>query len=190
MGQGKYNSARAVDAFMHLAETGARKYMAEFGTRGEPIGSVFSVATRRLVATWLRDTFEVEAKLGNMAGYLPARHSGFRPNPPATDELPARYADDPAFKRELAAYRKMHGNDPVAIVEVEVPDGYPRFMSAYGTTPEVVYDATKKSTKGKRIHKFGEEGGAVPFLVTSQERGPKFLAFAGGTFAAKEWIYK
>jgi hypothetical protein len=189
--RGQYDPARATQAFMYLVEAGAKAYLREFSTPGDPMDLVFNRNTRLAVAASLRDYFQVEAKLGNYSTFLPKKYAGFRPNPPAaTDELPPKYADDPAFKRELAAYRKMHGNDPISIVEVEVPDGYPRFMSAYGTTPEVVYDATKKSTKGKRIHKFGEDGGAVPFLVTSQERGPKFLAFAGGTFKAKEWIYR
>ncbi len=107
------------------------------------------------------------------------------------NQLPPEIANDPRFKKELAAYRKRHGNGPVRITKINVPKGYPKFMSSWGKAPHVVYDAPGHSNKGKRIHKFGERGGRPPHLVSSVERGKKFLAYAGGTFdAGGEWIHR
>jgi hypothetical protein len=99
--------------------------------------------------------------------------------------------NDPAFRAELAAYYKRHGkNAPVEIFKVKVPKGFPKFMTAYGQAPATLYDAHKISNKGKRIHKFGEGGKKKPWLVSSQQRGNKFLAYVGGDFRAQpDWIY-
>ena len=78
------------------------------------------------------------------------------------------------------------------IIKVKVPKGYPKFMTALGTAPDVKYDASRRSSKlGKRIHKFGDEGGRRPWLVSSVEKGKKFLGYAGGSFeVGEDWIYK
>jgi len=104
--------------------------------------------------------------------------------------IPPWMSADPAFRRELAAYQKRHGRGPVRITRVNTPDGFPKFLSVYGKAPEIKYDAPTHSNKGKRVHHFGEGGGRKPWLVTSASRGPKFLALVGGTFKAKDWIYK
>lgn len=105
--------------------------------------------------------------------------------------IPARIWNDPRFQAELKAYKARHGTGPVEVRRVKVPKGYPRYMSAWGRAPHVVYDAPKHSNKGKRIHRFGEGGGTEPYLVSSAERGRKFLAYVGGTYRADgRWIYK
>ena len=105
-------------------------------------------------------------------------------------ELPAHIANDPAFKKELAAFHKRHGNIPARIIPVQVPDGFPKYMSEYGKAPEAKYDAPKGSKKGKRFHIFGKKGKGRPSLVSSVEKGPKFLAYVGGKFKAKtDWLY-
>ena len=69
--QGKYNRDLAVKAFMHLAEAGAKKYTKEFGGTWNQI---FSVPTRRHVATMWRDEFETEYELGNYDDLLPKKY--------------------------------------------------------------------------------------------------------------------
>ena len=109
---------------------------------------------------------------------------------PDVERLPAYVRDDPKFKKELTAYRKRHGQDPVSVTSVKVPKGYPKYMTAYGQIPEAKYDAAKGSAKGKRIHHFGDTGGKKPYLVSSVDRGDKFLAIVGGDFKAKtDWLY-
>lgn len=107
--------------------------------------------------------------------------------------LPARIANDPKFKAALKDFRKRHGTDPIEIRKIKVPKGYPQFLVPYGRAPEVKYDAMPYSNKGRRIHHFGSRKGNKknhPWLVTSPERGPKFLAYVGGTFAAKpDWLF-
>ncbi len=104
--------------------------------------------------------------------------------------LPAEIENDPKFQAELKSYRKRHGAGPIEIKKIRVPKGFPRYMSAYGNSPDVKYDAPKTSNKGKRIHRFGKKGKGKPFLVSSVEKGPKFLAYAGGEFRAEtQWIH-
>lgn len=108
-----------------------------------------------------------------------------------TSEVRAAVAAHPRCVRELKAYRSRHGSGPVSVKVVMVPDGYPWVASSWGKSPNVVYDAPRHSNKGKRIHHFGEGGGKKPDLISSTEKGPKFLAFADGTFRADgEWILK
>lgn len=103
--------------------------------------------------------------------------------------IPPHVANDPRFKAALKMYRRMHGSGPVEIRSVKVPKGYPKFLVSYGKAPHAVYDAAKRSNKGKRIHQFGEGGGSQPWLVTAPGR-EKFLSYVGGTFRAKNWIFK
>ncbi len=69
MAQGKYDSAKAVKMFMYAADEGAKKYAKEFDHPSN-WNKMFSVATRKHVATAMRNHFEVEAKLGNYNEYL------------------------------------------------------------------------------------------------------------------------
>ena len=137
----------------------------------------------------IRVAYEEARRKGYKAPKPPKKKKGKRSANPVG--LPAYISNDPAFKKELAAYRKRHGTGPVQITKVNVPKGFPRYLSAWGKTPEVKYDAPKRSNKGKRIHKFGEGKGKgkKPWLVSSASRGKKFLAFVGGNFRADgEWI--
>jgi hypothetical protein len=104
--------------------------------------------------------------------------------------IPPHIENDPAFQKEMKAYRRRHGSGPVEIRTVQVPKGYPKFMSVYGEAPHAVYDAPSHSIKGKRIHHFGKKGTGKPWLVSSASRGPKFLAYVGGKFrAGTDWLY-
>ena len=72
---GKYNRERAVDAFMALAETGAKKYAQVFGGgSAAPWHEMFPVACRRLVAEEWRNEFEVEYGYGNYDNMLPEKY--------------------------------------------------------------------------------------------------------------------
>jgi hypothetical protein len=83
---GRYDHDRAVDMFMHLAETGARKYLQEFG--GLDVKShlvrlphptwheVFPKDIRRIVASEWRDEFEVEYANGAYEALLPKKYQG------------------------------------------------------------------------------------------------------------------
>ncbi len=71
VGRGTYNSAKAVTLFMYLVEAGAKKYAKEFGGTWN---LMFSVPTRKLVATTMRDDFEVAAKNGEYDHYLPKKY--------------------------------------------------------------------------------------------------------------------
>jgi hypothetical protein len=117
----------------------------------------------------------------------PTRMRRGAPCPPGVPKWMWR---DPAFQAELRAYRRRHGRGPVEIRRIKVPKGFPKYMSVYGTADHAVYDAPRHSIKGKRIHHFGRRGRHKPWLVSSVQAGPKFLAFVGGSFKAKpDWIY-
>jgi len=60
---GRYNSQLATKAF--LADEGAKRYVKEFGSRGDRWHEMFNKPTRMHVAEQLRDDFEEEMKLGN-----------------------------------------------------------------------------------------------------------------------------
>ena len=108
--------------------------------------------------------------------------------------FPPHLWNDPAFQREYAAYRRRHGTGPVEVRKIKTPNGYPKYLSAWGHAPEIKYDAPGHSNKGRRVHHFGEgqkSRKAKPFLVSSVQGGRKFLAFAGGQYRADgKWITK
>jgi hypothetical protein len=130
-------------------------------------------------------------------GQRSAAHSamtkGYRfQNPsPRPKGIPPWMWNDPAFQAEVKAFRKRHGpNKRIEIVKVKVPKGFPKYFSVYGKAPAVMYDAPPGSPVGKRIHHFGKRGKKKPWLVSSASRGPRFLAYVGGSFKAKpSWIY-
>jgi hypothetical protein len=74
--QGKYSSARAVDAFMYLAEAGARKYAREHGGGEHEWHVIFPIDVRRAAATAWRDEFEQKSRDGNYDNttYLPKKY--------------------------------------------------------------------------------------------------------------------
>jgi hypothetical protein len=74
---GKYNSERAVDAFMYLAEAGARKYAVEFGgsgSSGSPWHEMFPINIRRMAAEEWRNEFESEYTCGSYDNLLPKKY--------------------------------------------------------------------------------------------------------------------
>jgi hypothetical protein len=66
--KGKFDFEKSVKLWMHLVDSGARKYIAEFGVPGQKIDSVFNRNTRLAVARSLAQTFVTEADLGNYDG--------------------------------------------------------------------------------------------------------------------------
>jgi hypothetical protein len=86
--QGKYDSDRAVQAFMYLAEAGARKYSQEFGSgesriTGSPWHEMFPMAVRRAAAIQWRDEFEEEFRSGNYDHLIPKKYqAASRKKPP------------------------------------------------------------------------------------------------------------
>ena len=73
MARGTYVHAGAVKLFMHLAESGAKKYAREFGD-GIPWNVTFSVPTRRAAAEVWASEFETEYALGNYNHFLPKKY--------------------------------------------------------------------------------------------------------------------
>lgn len=61
---GKYDRERAVNLWMYLMESGARKYTMEFGTPGDPIDQIFNKNTRLEAARHFRDRFEQKIQGG------------------------------------------------------------------------------------------------------------------------------
>lgn len=118
------------------------------------------------------------------------RVTGSRFGPPPA-QFPAHIWRDPQFQRELKVFRSRHGAGvPIKVSKVNVPSGYPKYMTAYGTSQHAVYDAPKQSKRGRFIHSFGKKGKNKPFLVSSSTKGPKWLGYAGGTFNAKnKWLH-
>jgi hypothetical protein len=84
--RGEYDPGRAIDAFMYLVESGAKKYAREHGDARTPWHVLFSVATRRAAAELLARSFETEAKLGNYDDLLPKKYQA----EPAKPRLPTR----------------------------------------------------------------------------------------------------
>jgi hypothetical protein len=78
MARGVYNHEKAVKLFGYLAESGAKKYIREFGSPGDKWNEMFSPATRKSTAEELTRFFETEAKLGNYDSYLPKKYSDWR----------------------------------------------------------------------------------------------------------------
>lgn len=74
--QGKYDHEMAVQAFMYLAESGARKYAREYGGGEHEWHLIFPIDVRRQAAAEWRDEFETESSLGNYdnATYLPKKY--------------------------------------------------------------------------------------------------------------------
>jgi len=69
--QGKYNHAKAVKLYMYLMESGAKKYVKEFGSGGEgEWHRMFSVATRKEAADAFASNFGAEYRTGAYDGYL------------------------------------------------------------------------------------------------------------------------
>jgi len=69
--RGDYDSERAIQAYMHLAEEGAKKYAKEF--RGSWY-AMFPVSVRQAAAAEWRDEFEREAREGEYDHLLPKKY--------------------------------------------------------------------------------------------------------------------
>ena len=72
--QGKYSSEKAVQAFMYLAEAGAREYIKQHGSPGDVWYEMFPINIRREAAREWRDEFEAEHALGNYDRLLPKKY--------------------------------------------------------------------------------------------------------------------
>jgi hypothetical protein len=71
--QGKYDSEKAVQGFMYLAEAGARAYAKNFDIERN-WHVIFPIAVRRAAATHWRDEFEKEFTLGNYDDLIPKKY--------------------------------------------------------------------------------------------------------------------
>ena len=67
----EYESEKAIQGFMHLAEAGAKKYAKDFGGTWH---TMFPVSVRRAAATAWRDTFEREAEGGEYDHLIPKKY--------------------------------------------------------------------------------------------------------------------
>lgn len=70
----QYKHDLAVKAFGYLVESGAKKYVKEFGSPNQPWHKMFDVPTRKLVAEDLTKGFEAEFELGNYDYLLPKKY--------------------------------------------------------------------------------------------------------------------
>jgi len=77
--RGTYDPEKAVQLFMYLAESGAKKYAREYGDSESNWHKMFPVEVRRLAASHWRDAFETEAKLGNYDNLLPKKYQNPAP---------------------------------------------------------------------------------------------------------------
>ena len=82
--QGKYDHDKAVDAFMYLAEAGAKEYIRQHGSPGDVWHEMFPISVRRMAATRWRDEFEEEFRLGNYDGLLPKKYQNLHRAPKTT----------------------------------------------------------------------------------------------------------
>jgi len=76
MASGKYDHDRAVDLFMYLAESGAKKYAREFGGPRAPWHEMFPKDVRQIAAAEWRDEFEAEYPNGTYDNMLPKKYQG------------------------------------------------------------------------------------------------------------------
>lgn len=82
--QGKYDHDKAVQAFMYLAEAGARKYAQDFDPHGAAWHEMFPMEIRRAAAARWRDEFEEEFKLGNYDSLVPKKYQAASRKKPRT----------------------------------------------------------------------------------------------------------
>lgn len=83
---GKYGREKAVKLWMYLMESGAKKYISEFGTSGAPIDSIFNKNTRLEAARQFRDYFEAKMRGGEfdpawVRAIVPKKYQSKLPNP-------------------------------------------------------------------------------------------------------------
>ena len=71
---GKYDRNKAIQAFMYLAETGAKEYIRQHGSPGDIWHQMFPTNVRRTAAVKWRDEFEEEFKLGNFDHLVPKKY--------------------------------------------------------------------------------------------------------------------
>lgn len=75
VGQGRYDHELSKKLWLYLVDAGAQKYAKKFGD-GTPWHKMFSIATRRVVASEYADEFRTEWNLGNWKQYLPKKYAG------------------------------------------------------------------------------------------------------------------
>ncbi len=72
--QGRYDHNLAAKLFGYLVETGAKKYVKEFGSGDMPWHEMFPKKLRDAVAEELRDGFEIEYGYGNYDEFIPKKY--------------------------------------------------------------------------------------------------------------------
>lgn len=69
---GKYEHDKAVKLYMYFMDSGAKKYVKDFG--GGEWSKVFPVPVRKEAAEAFAKEFETECALGNYAAYVPKKY--------------------------------------------------------------------------------------------------------------------
>lgn len=69
--QGKYDAKKAAKLFMYLMETGAKKYVKDFGGTWN---IMFNKPTREWTAKRFVEAFDNEAEIGNYDEYIPKKY--------------------------------------------------------------------------------------------------------------------
>ena len=72
--KGIYDHVKAIQAWMYLAEAGARAYVKQHGSPTDTWHTMFPVNVRRECAVAWRDEFETEYDLGNYERLLPKKY--------------------------------------------------------------------------------------------------------------------
>jgi|GEM_PF-1161062 len=133
--KGVYDSRLAVKLFGYLVDNGAKKYAKEIGD-GQPWNQMFDRDTRIRAAELLRDSFEVSAKEGEFADYLPKKYAGFVPEGRRRRRVRERVryssndvetyfgAEDPA---------QLLDGRPVKVIAKEYCDQFPRMFGEPAT---------------------------------------------------------
>jgi hypothetical protein len=103
MVKGVYDPDKAVDLFMYLAESGAKKYAKEFGGSAA-WHDMFPVDVRRIAAKEWRDEFEVEFENGAYDSMLPKKYQ------PDASIKAGRIKLTSSGKRQAARNTKALGN--------------------------------------------------------------------------------
>jgi hypothetical protein len=83
--RGLYDADKAIQAFMYLAEAGAKKYAKEFGGNKKQWHDTFPISVRKAAAAHWRDEFESEFELGNYDQLLPKKYQE-KPDTRSTSE--------------------------------------------------------------------------------------------------------
>lgn len=163
MAQGKYDRGMAIKAFMYLVDDGAKKFHREFNYN-VPWNVMANKATREEVAKSIRDSFEVEARLGNWDQLLTKVSAAKRAKSSANRSMGARgtggrrpsNTKSAAKARLLKAWRNQHKGKARGS---EVADAMQGAFDA-GMTQNEIDSVMDRASGGKsfNVGRIGEPG--------------------------------